>query len=409
MITIVRCTALSGAAAGQAPPVAPASVFDYDYGHDNEDERTRPLYRITYIIPSLSMGGTERQLICLMRGLAHEADLTVICTHGDGVLGGEARRLGAHVHIAGDRSGWDFRMRRAIYRLLMAHRPNIVHTFLFGFDLFANQAARDAGIPVVLSSRRELATWSKRRHIWLQRKANTLVDCIVANSQSVADYAIAREGADPALYRVIPNGIHADDFVTDVDPALLRRRYNIPFHRHIVGIVANFSPVKDHELFVAAAAALLRQRADVHFLMVGAGPLAEHIAHLTAKKGIQDCFTRITTASEIDCMYAMMDVSVLCSKAEGFPNAVIESMAARRPVVAAATGGIPELVQDGVTGRLVTTRDPQDFANAISWALDHPAEAGAMVQRAEDFVRRELSIEKMVGRYRELYSGLLGQ
>ncbi len=367
----------------------------------------RAMTRICYVIPSLSIGGTERQLVYLLRGLAPDHELTVLCTRQDGALVGEARRCGARVDVLGARGGWDLTLRWKLRNVFKRNRPDVLHTFLFGFDLAANLAASDAGVPVVISSRRELATWQKPRHLFMQRRANRHVHAIVANSHAVADFAARREGADPALFRVIPNGIHADAFVSNADPHQLRLRYRIPFHTHIVGMVANFSPVKDHALFVDTAAELLRRRADVHFLMVGTGPLVRNVERAIEARGIASCFTRVSTMAEIADLYALMDVSVLCSKAEGFPNALIESMAAGRPVAAASVGGIPELVRDGETGRLIASRDPRAFAVAIAWMLDHPGEAGAMAGNAARFVRDEFGMDKMVDSYRALYAELL--
>jgi len=366
--------------------------------------------RIAYVIPSLSVGGTEWQLVHLLRGLARDHQLSVICTRHDGALGGDARRLGASVRVLGLRGGgWSLRARREIRHVLAGFRPDILHTFMFGFDYSVNRATRDIGVPVVISSRRQLALWKKRRHVWIQRRANKLVDCVVANSQAVAQFAIQQERADPALFRVIPNGIHVDQFKSDVDVRQVRRRYKIPFNTNVIGIIANFSPVKDHRLFVAMADTLRRRRPDVHFLMVGTGPGLRAIEDLIDKCGLEDSFTRVSTVAERADLYALMAVCVLCSKAEGFPNAVIEAMAAGTPVVAAAVGGIPELVTDGATGRLVTSRDPEAFADAVVWVLDHRDASRAMAERAEAYVRQELPMDKMVAQYRALYAELLAQ
>ena len=368
----------------------------------------KSLRRICYIIPSLSAGGTERQLIQLLRGIAHDYETHIICTHHEGALASEARRSGAIVRVLHMASGWDPRLAYKLWHSFSAHPPDILHTFLFGFDLFANLMARRAGVPVIISSRRQLATWKKPRHLWVQRVANRYADCIVANSQAVARYAQEQEGDDADRYRVIPNGIIADDFLSpESDLRLLHLRYSIPFNRHIIGIVANFSSVKDHALFVEIAAALLRRRADVHFLMVGSGPLVSEVDHRIAAHNLKACFTRIATLVEIPDLLTLMDVCVLCSKVEGFPNAVMEAMAARKPVVAAAVGGIVEQIEEGKTGRLIPSRDPEAFADAIAWCLDHKDEARAMGARAGEYVRAELTVDKMVDRYRALYAELL--
>ena len=367
------------------------------------------MIKICYVIPSLGMGGTERQLVHLVRGLARDFDISVVCTRLEGALAGDVRKAGANVRVVPVSSGWDFRFRGRLGRFLCTHRPEILHTFLFGFDYFANKAARDAGVPVVISSRRQLATWKKPRHVFIQRRANRHVDAIVANSRAVAEFAASQESADPALYRVIPNGINPSEFIATPDLHVLRLRYKIPFHRRVVGIVANFSPVKDHRLFVATARELLRRRADVHFLMVGDGPLVAAIEKAIQAGGAADCFTRISTVSEVPDLYALMDVSVLCSEVEGFPNAVLESMAVGKPVVAPAVGGICELIRDGETGRLIQTRNPADFADAISALLDDPDSACRMGKRAADEISAKYTVTAMVDAYRALYAELLAR
>lgn len=363
--------------------------------------------RVCYVIPSLSAGGTERQLTHLIKGLAGDHDILLVCTHNDGALIGDARRIGAHVVILPTRGGWDFRLRPRLRRFLRAYRPDIVHSFLFGFDLFANQAARDVGVPIIISSRRELPTWMKGRHRFMQRRANRYVDCVLANSKAAADFAIANEGLDPGLTRVIHNGINAREFVREGDVKSVRVRYKVPFHRRVVGIVANYSPVKDHTLFLETAAELLRRRADLHFLLVGRGPLERDIKARAQRLNIAECCTCVSSVGEMADLYSLMDVSVLCSKVEGFPNAVIEAMAAGKPVVAANVGGIPEIIRHGETGILVDARTPGAFADAIDHVLEHPHDSQAMGRRAAAYVEAELSVARMVEAHRRLYADLL--
>lgn len=366
--------------------------------------------RLCYVIPTMGVGGTEQQLCRLARILAGEFEVSILCTQHDGSLAGDVRRAGVYLHVLDGWSvlrGWDVRMRGKLRKHFRAHRPDIVHTFMFGFDLAANRAARDTGVPVVISSRRELATWKRPRHLRIQRKANELVDAIVANSRAVAEYSAQQEGCELSRYLVIPNGIDADAYVSGALPADVRNRYHMPAEGPIIGIVANFSPVKDHALFVASAHALLRQRPDAHFLMVGAGPTRLDSMRSIRAQGLERHFTQVSTVSEIADLYRIMDVFVLCSKVEGSPNAIMEAMAAGVPVVGAHVGGIPELIKDGVTGRLVPSREPRDFANAIASLLENPEMARDIAARAGERIRAEFSVERMAASYRELYNQML--
>jgi len=351
----------------------------------------------------MSVGGTEMQLSHLLQGLKDDFELALICARSDGALIGDVRRMGAYVRVLDGRSGWDWTTAGKMRRILKGFMPHILHTFLSGFDWAPNRVARQLGVPVIVSSRRELASWQKSRHLFVQRRSNRYVDAIVANSQAVADYAIRREKAPRELFHVIPNGVEAEAYLPPCGPQESRRRFRLPLKKRIIGMVANFTPVKDHRLFMDMADVLLRRRQDVHFLLVGSGPLVGKYGQLIEERRQGDHFNRISTIGEMAEMYGMMDVFVLTSKAEGFPNAVIEAMASGTPVVAAEVGGIPEQVRHGETGLLVDSRAPEAFANAIEGCLDHPEEALAMARRGADWVRANLSMEQMVRRYRDFY------
>lgn len=362
--------------------------------------------RVCYILPSLNPGGTERQLLYLLEGLRDSHVRTVICTRSGGAWADVARESGATLSVLNTWGGWDFRIGRRAREALHTVRPQILHTFLFGFDLAVCRAARAEGVPVIVSSRRELAAWMKPRHLRAQRKANALVDCIVANSHAVGRSAERREGLDADYIRVIHNGIDADRFVPREAPQKTRARLQIPPERRIVGIVANFSPVKDHALFLSVAGILIHRHDNLHFLLVGDGPLRGEIARATGKS---DRFTITSTRDDVASLMNIMDICVLTSEREGFPNVLLEAMALGKPVVAASVGGVPELVEDGVTGLLAHTRRPEEFADAIDRLLNDDAKVQSLGARAADRVREEFSTRRMVEAYRTLYAELLAR
>lgn len=364
------------------------------------------LPKICYVVPSLSIGGTERQLILLLKALVNDFDFYVVCTGQEGALAGDVQRL-CKVYALGCLGGWDPRVPRRLDKTLRMYHPDILHSFMFGFDYGVNRTARERGVRVVISSRRQLGTWKKPRHVKLQQKANALVDRIVANSNAAAEFAIEQEDADESLFDVIHNGFDVAPYQKPVDGSLLRRRFEIPSDAHVIGMVANFSSVKDHELFVRIAAELVKRRTDVHFLLVGTGPRREAIKRIVARAGLGEQVTFLATTAELPDLFQVMTVSVLCSHVEGLPNVVMESMAAGTPVVASRVGGIPEIIEDGVTGALIETRDPKTFANAIEGFLDDEELRGTVAQAGATRVAREFTIERMARAYRLVYAELL--
>ena len=368
-------------------------------------ERTR----VCFVLPSLAPGGTERQLLYLLEGLRETHACSVICTRSGGDWAGDARAAGAQLFALNTWGGWDPRIGGRARKIFRAVRPHIVQTFLFGFDSPVNRAARGAGVPVVISSRRELAAWMKPRHVRAQRRANALVDCIVANSQAVARFAARQEGLDAAAIRVIYNGVGAETSASRPVPIETRSGQHVPPGKLVVGMAANFSPVKDHSLFLATAKLLIQRRPDIHFLLVGRGPMQNQFEHAVRAAGMQEDFTITSATSDAAELMRAMDVCVLTSKREGSPNVVLEAMALGRPVVAAAVGGVPEIIEDGANGLLVSTRDPNDYAEAVLRCLDDRAWAEAIGACARERVQRAFSLDRMVESYRALYAELVAR
>lgn len=362
--------------------------------------------RICFVIPSLGVGGTERQLLYLLEGLSDHYEVMVLCTRNAGDWAVDAQRFG-RVEALNLRGGWDPRIKWRLRKLFRQYAPTLVHSYMFGFDYAVSAAARAEGIPVVISSRRQLATWKKPRHVRLQKKGNTLVDAIVANSGAVAQFAAAQEGESTDRYTVILNGINMERFQPSVDTDGVRERFHLPRDKKIVGIVANFSPVKDHALFVEMARLLLQRRDDVHFVMAGRGPLRDEIVQRIERHAIEDLVTLLPEDAPAEEVYAELDVCVLTSKVEGFPNVVMEALVSGKATVAAKVGGIPELITNGETGALVDSRDPEDFAAAVERYLDDPDEARVVGERGRAFVRDELSVQKMIASHLALYADLL--
>jgi len=359
--------------------------------------------RVCFVLPSLDVGGTERQVLYLIGGLREPFDLSVVCTRRPGVW---SEGLPGDVSLTAldTSSGWDPRLRGRLRKVFAAIRPDIVHSFMFGFDYPVNRAAREAGVPVVVSSRRQRATWKKLRHRMLQRRANRYVDAIVANSHAVAQYAARQEDRAAETYTVIYNGVEAPGAGPDA-----RRELTIPPGCPVVGMVANFSPDKDHRLFVGIAERIHLKRPDCHFVLVGDGREREAVHRIVLRASLGDYFRIVTAHPDARLLYPAFDVALCTSRTEGFPNAVLEAMACGRPVVSAKVGGVGELVRDGDTGYLVASRDPEDFCGPVLRLLDDADEARRMGASARADATARFSVGTMVRAYRNLYLDLLAR
>jgi glycosyltransferase involved in cell wall biosynthesis len=179
-----------------------------------------------------------------------------------------------------------------------------------------------------------------------------------------------------------------------------------------VGIVAHFRDQKDHPTFLRAAREILKGVPSARFQLVGSGVLEPAIRDLAVRLGIaaRTEFFGQLDPDAVRAALARFHVSVLTSKNnEGLPNAVLESMAAGRPVVATAVGGIPEVIDDGVTGYLVPPQDPAAVAERVVALLNDPSLAARMGARGRQKVEREFTLAGMVARFHTLYRDSLAE
>lgn len=192
----------------------------------------------------------------------------------------------------------------------------------------------------------------------------------------------------------------------------LRERYRIPALSPVVGIVGQVTPEKGLSEFVKAAGIILSKRQDVHFLVVGTDPdptrrFHEHLKGQIRQRGIEDNFTFTGFVSDAATLLSGMDVSVLASHQDAFPRVVLESLSARVPTVATRVGGVPEIVDDGISGLLVAPQDEIQLAGAIIQVLEMPQERRQQISdRAEISVSR-FSVERHAQQIESVYTQLV--
>lgn len=373
-----------------------------------------PPVRVLYVIATLEVGGTETQLVQLLARLdRRKFEPTVCCLSERGPLAEVLQDLGVPVEVIGFRG---FCIRRHPRRVLreMRHllrvvrevRPAIVHGFLFWAYLLGTFAARLARVPLVVTSRRSLGTFKEgiRSYLLLERIANRLTDLVVTNAEAIRQDAIRQEGLDAAKVRVIYNGVD----LTRFDSVPPYRPAGLPPGRLVV-TVANLNRFKAPGLLVLvdAAARVLDAAPAVRFVLVGDGPCREEVMARVAARGLTDRIHLVGARPDVPAILAACELKVLPSFSEGLPNAVLEAMAAGKPVVATRVGGIPEAVVDGETGLLVAPGDPAALAAAILQVLADPVRAADMGRAGRRRVAASFGLDRMAREVEALYEALL--
>lgn len=363
--------------------------------------------RVVHVIDNLFPGGTERQCLELARGLSRRGVRNAVFYFRPGPLLAEFQSAGVAVQAlppAGLQSGRFLFRVLALTRAIRREAPEIVQSYGFYSNLPGLAAARLAGVPVRVGGRRELAKFLTPAQRPADRWVWRLAHRVVVNSEAVRRQLISEERVQPDKVVVIRNGLAADLWRAADDPA----------HANgdpVVGMVAHCREQKDHLTFLRAAREVLNLVPSARFCLVGWGLLDNPTLQQRLRElGIADSvdFRGGLEGEVLRAAVRRFTVSVLTSKSnEGLPNAVLEAMAASRPVVATAVGGTPELIDDGVTGFLVPPQDPAALAERVVRLLKDPSLARHMGERGRERVAREFTLERMSGRFYELYRDLL--
>ena len=357
--------------------------------------------RVMFIISSMEVGGAEVLLAELVRRMDPCHFLPEICClKGRGPLGEElAREIPVHHDLL--KSKYDLRVWPRLVKLLREQRIDAVVTVGAGDKMFWGRlAAKRVGVPVILSALHSTG--------WpdvigrLNRALTPITDGFIAVADSHGDHLLAKEGFPADKVYVIPNGVDTNRFAPLPDTASIRAEICVGQADPVVTIVAALRPEKNHELFLDAAAHVVKRVPNAKFLVIGDGPRREPLEQYAAGLGIVSSVRFLGTRDDIPRLLSTSDVFALTSHNEAKPISILEAMSAGKPVVATNVGSIKEAVIDGETGYLVRPGDANAFARRLVELIEDPIRARRMGDLARNTVVENWSIEAMVHRYERL-------
>jgi glycosyltransferase involved in cell wall biosynthesis len=355
--------------------------------------------RVVFVTPDLRMGGAERHLVTLAGALdPSRFDVTVLCIKRLGAMHEELAARGVKILClnAGER-------KRALPRSLLAmtlelrrRRAEVVITHGLSANVLGRLAAALAGAQARI-------TWKHNcghlgRHGLLERCSERALGWLCTRYIGVAHgqvpYLLGYLRLSPTKLRVIHNS---------VDPA----RYSPPADRRgelglderdvVVAVNAVLRREKDHPTILRAIQRLVPRLPLVKLLLIGDGPERARLRRLAAELDIERRVVFLGSRADAPELLACADVVALASRTvECFPYAILEAMAMRRPAVCTAVGGLPEMVEDGVTGYLVPPSDPQALATALGCVLDRADRGRSMGEAARRRLEERFAFPAML-------------
>ena len=332
--------------------------------------------------------------------------VSIACLNSEGALRAEAERFyDSEIAAFPLTSFYDRNFLHQIQRFgrfLKENQIRLVHSHDFYTNVFGTFAAKTARI----ASKRETGGMRSASQRIIEKQVFRRADRIIANSAAVKNYLIAA-GVSGDKISVVYNGLDLSKFKTEFDRREILRDFGLP-DKKLVTIVANLRhAVKNQEMFLRAAQKVREKCENAAFVLAGEGERTAELKKLASELKIEHDVFFTGRAERVPELLAVSEICVLASRAEGFSNAILEYLAASRPVVATAVGGAAEVIFDGENGFLIESNDDRKMAEKILFLLENPETARKYGVRGREIVEARFSVEAQLENTIAVYNQVL--
>ena len=343
----------------------------------------RPI-RVLHVITRMILGGAQENTLLTCEGLQEDPNWDVTLVTGpaigpEGELLGRARRHGIKTILVPQmrRNINPWRDAAAFFhllRIMRRQRPDIVHTHSSKAGILGRLAAHALRVPVTVHTihglpfHRFQGKLSNAVFVLAEKVGAICCDKIACVADAMTQQALAAGVGHPSQYETVYSGMEVEKFLNaDEHRSAARRELGFKQEHIVIGKIARLFPLKGHRYVLEAAPRVVERCPNVRFLFVGDGILREELEERAASLGIRDhtVFTGLVDSARIPEMIGAMDLLVHASLREGLPRAVVQALLGGRPAVCYAVDGAPEVVIDGVTGRLLPPRSTDQLAEAL--------------------------------------------
>jgi glycosyltransferase involved in cell wall biosynthesis len=374
---------------------------------------TRRPVRIVFVVDNMGVGGSELNAVRTAEHLDRSRfDLRVVCFDVAGPLAERYRAIDVPVMYTPIGSLHGMQMLRAGRRFanyLRSERVDIVHSHDMYSNIFAVPWSRIARTPVTIASRRWWYSLPSAKLRLGNTVAFRMADAVLANSGQVARSVHSADGIREERIRIVSN--FADDAafapLDACERDRRRKELGLQAGEIAIGCVARLVPVKDHAALIRAFRPVREACPDAKLVLVGDGPSREEIVALSSAQGVGEHVIVAGARTDGANYHHLFDISVLASRSEGFPNSLVEAMAAARPVVATAVGGNVDAVVDGETGRLVPAGAVEARAAALLELARSPELRARFGRAGHTRALQEYRADRAIATLEAMYDDLL--
>lgn len=368
---------------------------------------------VCHVIHALGVGGAEVLVDKMLRSLNDEFRCVVAVLDEIGEIGERMQQDGFTVKHLHRHPGIDRGCAKRLKKFADEEGAEILHAHQYT-PFF--QAMLSRGLfgtrPVVFTEHgRHFPDHPSRKRSVVNRLMLRSCDRLFGCGGAVRQALIDNEGLPESRVEVIYNGVDLASLGTPTLGARTRIRSEFAFAAtdFVAVLVARLHPLKDHQTALRAVDAARKQIPGLRLLLAGDGDERAAIEETIRKRGLEKCVTLAGTRNDIADLLAASDVFLMSSISEGIPLTVIEAMAARRPVISTAVGGLPELVEHGVTGFLAPSGDDRLLAAALVELYRNTDLRKQMAEIAAIRATEKFSLDGMLDSYRDVYRDVLGR
>lgn len=365
--------------------------------------------RILYVHGISQIGGSERDLLCLLEHIDRQRwDPIVVCPP-DGPLFGAVEQLKVPVYPMKlpswrkfkDLFGIPFAV-WSLIKLIRKLRADLVHVNDYWWGPIADLACNLTRLPCVVHIRQEIEP--KRVKQYRLRGPEKLI----AVSRRIQHVAI-EAGVNPSKITAVYSGINTAHPINLSAGKRVRNQYGISPDQLVIGSVANLFPRKGYEYLIQSLVEINRNKTGIQCLIVGEGDeiYRSRLLEMVQKNDLEKVVTFAGFKQDVSSYIAAMDIFVLPSIMEGFGIVLLEAMAMEKPIVATTVGGIPEIVEDQVTGFLVPPKDSNALAQKIIYLLENPSVRVKLGQAGRARVLERFSVQRMALQLQDIYGELI--
>src|SRR5262249_5024889 len=364
------------------------------------EERRRPMRTVLHTESSRGLGGQEIRTLHEARWTGERGWRVILACQPDGRLIERARDAGLATLALPMKAPWDARAVGRLVSLIKREHIDIVHTHSSIDAWIGGMAARSVRVPVV-----------RTRHVSIpiRRGWNPvytwLADRVITSGEAIRRLVVAA-GAPAHRVVALPAGVDLDEFPFGRGATPLAQ--DLALGRPVIGSVAMFRGSKGHAHLIEAFAAIRREHRDATLLLVGDGLRRRWVEGLAREAGLEAAVVFTGFRPDVAALLGLMDCFVLAStRTEGVPPSLLQAFAVGVPVVASDVGGVPEVVIDGVTGRLVKIDAPGDLARGIESVLADPVGGARQAVAGRRLIEERFSHAAVVTRLLDLYAEVL--